>query len=69
MKTEEELYEFYQKELMGTLKALESERKRLINKLIILGAIIAGAAVFFLFPAAKHMQTPVIIFVPVVIEL
>jgi len=67
MKTEEELYEFYQKELMGELKALEAERKRLINKLIIFGVIIAGAAVFFLVPAAKQIHTPVIIFVPIII--
>ena len=69
MKTEEELYEFYQKELMGDLKALEAERKRLINKLVILTAIIAGGAVVFLVPAAMQIQTPVIIFLPVVIGI
>ncbi len=69
MKTEEELYEFYQKELMGGLKALEAERRKLKGKLFILGVVIAIAAAVFLVPMAGRMHSPVFIFVPLIIGI
>lgn len=48
MKKESELYQFYKSELLSSLKMLETERKTIVNKLIIALAIIICTVAFFL---------------------
>ncbi len=70
MKTLEDLRKFYETTLINDLKPLEARRKSLVNRFLIVGAVILGAIVIgFAVMAAAGVPAPVIFFVPVVLGI
>lgn len=66
MKTLEDLRKFYKTTLINDLRPLEARRKSLVNKFLIVGAVILGGIVIgFAIMAGAGVSAPVIIFVPV----
>jgi len=70
MKTLEDLREFYQTTLINDLRPLEARRKSLVNKFLIVGAVILGVIVVaFAIIASAGAPAPVIFIIPAVIGI
>jgi len=70
MKTLEDLRKFYQTTLINDLRPLEARRKRLVNKFLIVGAVILGGIVIGLaVMAGAGAPVPVIFFIPAVVGI
>lgn len=70
MKTLEDLKHFYNTQLTADLRLLEQKRKSILNKMAVIGLVMMGLALVFIFVVlANEPANPVIIIAPLIVAL